>query len=662
MRKLALATFIAALAALPAIGSALAAPTTAGHYLTPIREDGAAFAPDGRVVRPGAGYDANGCRTDSQPKSTKTDPAGHECLPAAATVIQLADGRILYWNALEGSERMNDVVVELGRLSVNDLSRLMTWQPDGTARWSSPTPADGGTHNIAHPDDLPLGPLSSKHFSYNNGSLFCAAQVQLADGRVLVTGGTDFYSEPNVPGADVGLLELEGLRQSRVFDPSHNTWQPAGTMHHGRWYPGLVTLADGRVLAAGGVTKLIKPVYPTHATDSGRNVMPSETYDPATARWTDNGPGGEYSLPLYPRLHLLPNGHVFYDAAGQAYNPAGQSYDEVTWAFAAIYDPAARTWRSLGIPAATSPTGGFRGSTFSAVLPLRPSRDGSYASASFLTAGGVLFPTPGSVVTTSDSRIDTVAFDARGNDQLITTPTGPMATGRWFSTAVPLPDGTIYAVNGSNIDQIVMPGAEIPIKQAELFTPALDRRGRYSGGAWRPAGAVARGRSYHNTAILLPDGRVLIGGHAPIPNADAMVMDRPDLPGYPGMNNHHDPSFQIYEPPYWSKPRPAISRVERNVTRGQVMRIKTRDAATIASVVLMRNGTITHLVDADGRTVQVPIVARHKDAVDVLLPANGAVLPAGPYLVFINQNKANVKDDGPGHVVPSKGAQVMLRG
>ena len=93
-----------------------------------------------------------------------------------------------------------------------------------------------------------------------------------------------------------------------------------------------------------------------------------------------------------------------------------------------------------------------------------------------------------------------------------------------------------------------------------------------------------------------------------------------------------------------------------------MLRIKTRDAATIASVVLMRNSTVAHLVDGDARTVSVPVVARNKGSVDVLLPASGAVLPSGPYLVFINQNKGNVRDDAPGHVVPSKGAQVMVDG
>ncbi|MEY2479030.1 MAG: hypothetical protein QOG87_4345, partial [Actinomycetota bacterium] len=137
----------------------------------------------------------------------------------------------------------------------------------------------------------------------------------------------------------------------------------------GRWYPSAVTLADGDVFVASGVTKLLKPVYTDQKNlpNSGKNVPQTETYSAATDTWEDNGPSGERSLPLYPRLHLLPNGHVYYDVAGQVFNPVGYAYDEVLWNIAATYDPETKAWSDLGIPGLD--TGdltqmGFRGSTF----------------------------------------------------------------------------------------------------------------------------------------------------------------------------------------------------------------------------------------------------------------------------------------------------------
>lgn len=95
-------------------------------------------------------------------------------------------------------------------------------------------------------------------------------------------------------------------------------------MAKGRWYPTVVPLADGKVFVASGVTKLIKPVYPDQPpTESGRNVVTTETFTPGARSWQDNGRSADRSLPLFPRLHVLPDGRVFFNAAGQVFNPMG---------------------------------------------------------------------------------------------------------------------------------------------------------------------------------------------------------------------------------------------------------------------------------------------------------------------------------------------------
>ena len=122
-------------------------------------------------------------------------------------------------------------------------------------------------------------------------------------------------------------------------------------MHYGRWYPSLVTLANGNVFVASGVTKLVKPVYPNASSTRGTNVRETETYDVASGTWTRNGESASRSLPLYPRLHLLPDGKVYYDAAGQDFNPFGEAYDEATWTAAAAYDPATQDVEDARPPA-----------------------------------------------------------------------------------------------------------------------------------------------------------------------------------------------------------------------------------------------------------------------------------------------------------------------
>jgi hypothetical protein len=662
--------------------TATAATPSEGRYLTPFREDGAHYDAatntfsGGRYA--GSATDANGCVTGAARTGAPAgNAAAYDCLPAGASMVQLPSGKVLFWNALEGEERLtgttNAGVTDGAEYLVNDESRVLTLA--GTPSYAKPGNQDGGAHNTNHPDDLPLGPLSAQHYAYDNGSMFCSDQVLLANGDVFDAGGTDYYTEPYVPVVDKGVIELEGLKNTRWFDASSQTWRQGPAMHYGRWYPSLVTLADGRLLVASGVSKHIKPGYPTRPTESGTNVKQTETlsFGSSGSSWAVNPSSADRSLPLFPRLHLLPNGHVYYDAAGQDFNPAGQSYDEALWESAASYDPASRTWTDLGVPGADPaylaanpaalPFIGFRGSTFSAALTMRPSavRNGvpSYTSASYLTAGGVLGTSPGSYVAVANSRITTV--DTAAGDALTTVGTGDLATPRWYGTATPLPNGQVFLSSGANVDEVDFPGSESPIRTDELFTPTVDAAGHYTGGTWSPAGSQSRKRTYHNNALLRPDGSVLIGGHAPIVTGYYQTTDTPDLPGRDGTNNHHDGSFQVWQPPYFSDPRRPV--VEDAAVVGRTLRVETPQAARIASVVLMRDTAQTHLVDADARTVSLPVLSRSNGSVVVGLPATTSVLPNGPYLLFANASTTgDLSGRNAAALLPSRGLQVYVTG
>ena len=575
---------------------------------------------------------------------------GFDCLPAAASVTVLPDGRILYWNALEGMENVDThAVVQFADKAVVDTNRLLSLDPTNAANSAWATPGESGVRN-KHPKPMP-GPKTQdpdRHMA----SLFCADHKLLADGRLIAVGGTDYYQDPRVaPG--LGGLELEGTRTTRIFDPTDDSWREAGEMKFGRWYPSMVTLPDGDLFVASGVTKLIKPVYPNAPEYSGTNVKPSETYDLATDKWTKNR-GGDRSLPLFPRLHLLPNGKVFYDTAGQVFNPMGESYDEALWNLAAVYDPNAKAtnntsrWYDLGIPGIGTTTPGFRGSTFSVPLRLDP----PYTTARFLTAGGVVGTTPGTLAATKESRISEVIMRPGELERYNTFPTKPLNNARWFSSAVPLPDGTIMAFNGSDIDGVIAGGYESPVRQAELFTPT--RNGH--NGTWKRMASGKHDRTYHSSAVLLPDGRVLVGGHAPIPNGDRKAENAPDVPGVRNSpNNFHDASFEIFTPPYATRTdRPTINSYEPVLAHDTTTAVGVSDPGSVDSVVLMRNPSTTHIVDGDARSVGLKIIGRDATSVHVAVPAQAAVLPPGPYYLFVNTVGAD------GVTLPSVAKQVFI--
>jgi hypothetical protein len=597
-----------------------------------------------------------------------------KCKPTAGSVAVLNDGRILYFNALEGTERVEySIFFEAGHALQNDQTRVMTLGE--RASWILPTPNDGGAENT-DPETLTepgTGNNESSELRNNDGALFCADLAAVSGGRILAVGGTDYYNEP---GTDIpfplGVSELEGLKNARIYDPDNDTWTQTGSMAHGRWYPTAVNLAAGGVFVASGVTKLVKPLYPDDPLQSGTNVRQTETWDECSGQWAENGVGAERSLPLYPRLHLLPNGQVLYNAAGQAFNPFGQSYDQATWNRVAAYDPATKTWADVayaGMPSmgTTDPLAvanlaqgaGFRGSTFSIMLPLKPDEHGSYTKAEFLTAGGVtgnlLLTSPGSNEPTAQSRIDTITI---GGAPLIpgllggtatlgysSRATGPLNDARWYGTGVLLPTGEVMVFSGADRDEVQGPGTGMAIRATERFDPATE--------TWSLMATQNKPRTYHNTAVLLPDGRVLVGGHAPINTAYAWSIT---LPGF-SPNDGRDPSFEIYSPPYAFAPRPSITSSDpMTLGPGEEFTLTTHDADRVSSVVLVRRSDLTHLVDADQRAVVLSHSVKNPGKeLRVRMPAQAAVVPPGEYMLFIVAPGAN----GP---APSESLPVTVPG
>lgn len=577
------------------------------------------------------------------PACTKDRDSRSICKPAGASVAVLPNGKLVYWDALEGMEDVRyNVVAEYGGTAQNDLARVLDLRgPKPTWTVSNP---DAGLDPAGYKSEYLPG-THNNDSTKNDGDLFCSDQVFLADGRVLDVGGTDYYLEPGVAGSPYGATELEGLKSSRLYDPATNRWSASGSMRYGRWYPSLVTLADGSVFVASGVTKLIKPVYPDRPADSGTNVLQTETYNPKTGRWTYNGDSAKKSLPLFPRLHLLPDGHVLYDAAGQTFNPDGQSYDEALWNMASSYDPATKTWRDLGLPQFGPVLKGFRGSGFNQMLTLKPDAKGDYRQAQFLSAGGVYGVSPGSYLGTDTTTLDTVNVDGKGGETYSSENVGALGAARWYGTGVTLPTGEVLVFNGASRDEVVNPGSGVPITTPELYDPATR--------TWRKLASQSHGRTYHNTAVLLADGRVLVGGHAPIGTAYSFQTDA----GYKnaGLSNpFRDPSFEVFSPPnLFYGPRPVISGVDPSVRRGRTLTISTPDAAHVDTVTIVRNTALTHLVDGDQRVVELPVVGRTAGSVTVAVTGNAAVLPDGPYNLFVNRRYAK-------GLTPSVGRQVFV--
>lgn len=146
-----------------------------------------------------------------------------------------------------------------------------------------------------------------------------------------------------------------------------------------------------------------------------------------------------------------------------------------------------------------------------------------------------------------------------------------------------LPDGTVLAVNGADKDELIAPGIEIAVRTPELYDPKTGR--------WTAVADQARDRTYHSSAILLADGRVLVGGHAPVGTFYGPQRDM----GEPFVNNDKDPSFEVWSPPYLFRgARPVISGAPAGVAWGETFSIRTPDAESIESVVFVKLPSVEH--------------------------------------------------------------------
>jgi hypothetical protein len=127
------------------------------------------------------------------------------------------------------------------------------------------------------------------------------------------------------------------------------------------------------------------------------------------------------------------------------------------------------------------------------------------------------------------------------------------------------------------------------------------------------------GRGYHNTSLLLPDGRILLAGSGRL---DGSLMP-------------NEQTSEIFSPPYLHKGlRPAITGAPTRMQYGTSFTIDTPDAAAIAKVALVRLGAVTHSVNMEQRYVPLAFT-RGSGSLTATAPANVNIAPPGMYMLFL---------------------------
>lgn len=385
--------------------------------------------------------------------------------------------------------------------------------------------------------------------------MFCNGMVVLPDGRPFVMGGTLQYDP------------FHGELSTSAYDPATNTFTNQQSMAHGRWYPTGTVLGDGRTMIFSGLN------------ETGGTNTSVEFYS-ASSGWSAAF-SAPWTPPLYPRMHVLPNGNVFYSGA-----TTGSS----------LFNPSTHTWTTN---IAFTNYSGTRTYGSSVLLPLTPANN--YSPTVVIMGGG-------NPSTNTSEIIDLSA----ATPKWIFGPN--MSQQRIEMNATLLPSGQFLAIGGSLNDEDTTTAS----LNADLYTPNANP----ALSTFTPAGTEAFARLYHSVSLLLPDATVWVAGGNP-------------------QRGTYEAHMEIYSPQYLFNAdgtpatRPAITSTSSSqIGYGGAFQVQTPDAASISSVILMRNGAVTHAFDMDQRYVGLSFNTG-SGVLNVTGPPNGNIAPPGYYMLFI---------------------------
>lgn len=415
-------------------------------------------------------------------------------------------------------------------------------------------------YRIPHP--VPVAdPHSPGHFAPSD--LFCTGHLHLPDGNVLFTGGTQYYYPYRTGNRSTYIFDWkkelginwQSFDWRRIPDHAHDPWMFSGFMPRGRWYPSIVPLLDGRMAVFSGfvgfdvgypemyefeinhTVDFFNPSAfdPENPQDAWRNVdvrtLPNSPFSTLiNPRFVpDSGVycpercirANQYdAFKLYPENYLMPDGRIYLTREGDWVSLRTES--------TAFMRRTTHTyWATLGGTPEQPSVSFQRG-------PERPDTISSYGTTYWdpnsgnitllggqPTSPGTLLPM--NITVTDDSTPPTHFAGGRGSrkrQEFIVDPGAP-GGGRWtlepnFLGDAPQDDRTMhYAVMLPTRQVLVVSGGNYdfygPVFYPLLLTPRFEGD-RFIGYHRQRMVDAVEPRLYHNNAILLPDGRVLISG------------------------------------------------------------------------------------------------------------------------------------------------------
>lgn len=369
---------------------------------------------------------------------------------------------------------------------------------------------------------------------------------------------------------------------------------------------------------------------------------------------------------MYPHTYLMPSGKLFMQA----------NYSTTLW------DPYANNENSAYTDLDDMPNQIVRvypASGATAMLPLTPAN--KYTPTILFCGGNILtdeewgnYTAPNVNLYQKSAETDCSSItpeDANGNlASKAYTHEENLPEPRSMGQFIHLPTGQMVIVNGASrgtagygnttwnmIDGVRFEGlSQDPTYRPVLYDPSQPKGSRLSTAGFASS-TIAR--LYHSSAILAPDGSVIIAGSNPHQDV-ATTMPTGTTPQ--AFNTTYE--VEKWYPPYYNKPRPSPKGLPSYILYGGNTWNFTMDAdfmgtsanfkANNTKVMVIRPGFSTHAMNMGQRSLQLAHTYTVEDDGSVTymvspMPTNQNLFVQGPALLFVTI-------DG----VPSKGVMVMI--
>ncbi len=416
--------------------------------------------------------------------------------------------------------------------------------------------------------------------------LFCAMQVQMPHDHSTMTVGGDDGLGGNAPNdAAIGVTSYS----------TNNGLQNEAPMNFPRWYPTGTTMPNGDVVVQGGSLRggtggpgVLTPEIYTPEQGSGWKTLDGARSPAAYGDGGADHPGADENRWWYPRAFVSP-------ATGTLFNISGTQMFEL--------NPYGNGGTGQVVLRGTLPAAiadqGTNGNPVGATSTATMYRPGK-----ILQVGGGWWANGGGP---DGARAGFIVDITGGTASPVVTATKPMKYQRHWATSTLLPDGKVLVTGGSRVNN----GNDGYVTNPEIWDPET--------GNWTEVVLPhERARLYHSTALLLPDGRVMIGGG-----------------GAPGPRNYTD--VEYYSPAYLfdgNQPaaRPVINTAPQKI--GYNGNFQITATGTVSRVALVRNGSVTHGFNND-QNFQNLAFSQSGGTVTITSPLNGNYAPPGAYMLFV---------------------------